>query len=360
MSISSRRLQRTQKQQGSGPTIQPGAVSVSVNGSSITVTGVLTTTQSTTFDGLNISVARNETGYPWVFSTALSNGQTVNGTYTLNGSRSGIADGNYVAYISYSLDGQTTWTTGPRAAFEIGTVTAPVPGRPTDLAVTSSTTNSIGLSWTAPAGVVTGYNIYRNGTLITSTPVTSTTYTDNGLTQATSYTYEVKAVNSSGEGDGATLSTATETSNPGTIYPEPVTVSFDGANILFSGALTTTQPTSLRVNISIAKDESGYPWVKSIASVNDGTVNGTLQLSESTTLALGDFVAYVSYSTDGGSNWTIGTHVQRLPSHRRYQLAVPPHQSSLFTARYGTTIHLSSKFPQTPPKSVFHSSSQIL
>lgn len=283
---------------------------MTVNGSSITVSGTITTTQSTTFSGLNISVARDQTGYPWVFSTAINNGQVVNGTFTLNGTQSGIADGNYVAYVSYSTDGQATWITGPQASFTIGAVSNPVPNAPTNLTVTSTSTSAIGLSWTAPTGTVTGYNIYRNGTLITSSPITSTSYTSTGLSAQTSYTYEVRAVNTGGEGNGATISTATATSNPGSIYPGPVTASISGATISLSGTLTTSQATILRANISIALDETNYPWIQSVGAVNDGSVNGALQLSGTTSLATGNYVAYVSYSTDSGANWTIGTRTK--------------------------------------------------
>ncbi len=44
------------------------------------------------------------------------------------------------------------------------------------------------------------YNVYRDGAKIAET--TSTTYTDTGLTPETTYTYEVSAVDTSGnEGD---------------------------------------------------------------------------------------------------------------------------------------------------------------
>lgn len=308
MSISSRRINRTSRQGPSdNPTIQPGAVSVSVSGSSITVTGTITTQQPVTFDGLNISVARDTTGYPWVFSTAVSNGQVVNGVFTLNGAHTGIADGSYVAYMSYSLDGQTTWVTGGRTSFTINTASATIPAAPTNLAVTTAAPTSLGLSWTAPVGVVTGYNIYRNGTLLSISPTADTSFTDTDLSAQTSYTYEIKAVNSSGEGPAARISTATATADPGVVYAGPVTASFSGNTVNLSGALTTAQPTNLRVNISVARDETGYPWVKSVAAVGDGSVSGTLQLSEGTALALGNYVAYVSYSTDGGANWVIGT-----------------------------------------------------
>jgi len=49
------------------------------------------------------------------------------------------------------------------------------------------------LSWTAPAKALNGYNVYRNETLLTTTPITATSYNDLGLANG-SYTYCIKAV----------------------------------------------------------------------------------------------------------------------------------------------------------------------
>src|SRR5450755_2350328 len=71
------------------------------------------------------------------------------------------------------------------------------PGAPTGLAVTGTTSSSVSLSWTAPSGTVTGYNIYENGTKATST--TGTSGTISGLAASTTYTFAASASNSAGE-----------------------------------------------------------------------------------------------------------------------------------------------------------------
>jgi hypothetical protein len=71
------------------------------------------------------------------------------------------------------------------------------PAAPTGLAVTGTTASSVSLSWTAPAGTVTGYNVYENGTKATS--VTGTSATVSGLAAATAYSFTVTAYNAAGE-----------------------------------------------------------------------------------------------------------------------------------------------------------------
>ncbi len=68
-------------------------------------------------------------------------------------------------------------------------VSVPVP---TGLTVTPVSTTRLDLSWSAAAGA-TGYDVERNGTVIV-TGQTGTTYSDTGLTPATTYTYRVRSV----------------------------------------------------------------------------------------------------------------------------------------------------------------------
>jgi chitodextrinase len=67
------------------------------------------------------------------------------------------------------------------------------PSVPMNLTASDQTDQTISLSWNASTDNVgvTGYDIYRNGSLISST--SSTSYTDSGLTVSTSYNYTVRA-----------------------------------------------------------------------------------------------------------------------------------------------------------------------
>jgi hypothetical protein len=87
------------------------------------------------------------------------------------------------------------------------------PAAPAGLTVTGTTASSVSLSWTAPAGTVTGYTLYENGTRAAS--VTGTSATVTGLAAATTYSFTVTASNSAGESAASSAVQATTTSSGG-------------------------------------------------------------------------------------------------------------------------------------------------
>ncbi|SFK58075.1 chitinase [Streptosporangium canum] len=72
------------------------------------------------------------------------------------------------------------------------------PSVPGNLRSTATSPTSVSLAWNASTDnvTVTGYEIYRGTTLVTT--VTGTTHTDTGLTPATAYTYTVRARDAAG------------------------------------------------------------------------------------------------------------------------------------------------------------------
>lgn len=108
-----------------------------------------------------------------------------------------LANGYYTGTVTASDSGTgQTSAACPLAQFLVGSAPALQP--PANLAVSSVTASSIALSWSA-ASNATGYNVYRNGSKLTATPVTPTSYTASGLAASTSYNFQVSAVGASGE-----------------------------------------------------------------------------------------------------------------------------------------------------------------
>ncbi|WP_327431328.1 chitinase [Streptomyces sp. NBC_01236] len=94
-----------------------------------------------------------------------------------------------------------------------GTDPAPtVPATPAGLAVSSTTSSSVSLSWNTVSGA-TGYNVYQGGTKVQS--VTGTSATVTGLTASTPYSFQVTATNSAGESAKSTAVTGTTTAAGG-------------------------------------------------------------------------------------------------------------------------------------------------
>ena len=94
-----------------------------------------------------------------------------------------------------------------------GSADTTAPSQVTGLSANAFSDTQIDLSWSAATDNigVTGYNIYRDSSLLTTTA--STSFSDTGLTASTVYSYQVSAFDAAGN-EGALSSTTTATTNP--------------------------------------------------------------------------------------------------------------------------------------------------
>ncbi len=140
---------------------------------------------------------------------------TVSGTISIPSSATGTTRMRVsMKYNATATSSCETFTYGEVEDYTItfgGTLPDTQPPTAPSLSATGTTTTTIGLSWTASTDNmgVTGYEVYVNGILGTTT--TGLTYTITGLTAATPYSIYVRAKDAAGNGTNSnTLSVTTQ------------------------------------------------------------------------------------------------------------------------------------------------------
>jgi len=119
------------------------------------------------------------------------------GLTTTNYTDSSVSDGTKYYYVVQAVLGSSTSTNSAEVS---ATPSAPpAPPAPTGLNATPGD-NTVSLTWNASAGA-TSYNVLQGtssgGESVIATGVTGTGYTDNSVSDGTTYFYEVQAVNGS-------------------------------------------------------------------------------------------------------------------------------------------------------------------
>lgn len=136
----------------------------------------------------SLAISNNSFSRPSAFSGTFSDSTHCSGTVNVSGQMfyydSALQTNRNCTYAT-----TYTWTATP------GT-TPPTP--PAGLAATATSSSLISLAWTASTDDVgvSGYKIYRNGSLLTTT--TDISYGDSGLAAATPYCYQVAAYDAAG------------------------------------------------------------------------------------------------------------------------------------------------------------------
>ncbi|MFG2043642.1 glycosyl hydrolase family 18 protein [Dactylosporangium sp. NPDC048998] len=168
------------------------------------------------------------------------------------------------------------------------------PSVPSNLTVTGTTSSSVSLSWGASTDNVgvTGYDVYRGSTLVTT--VTGTSYTNTGLAASTTYTYTVKARDAAGNVSGASnqVSATTQSSGGGDTTPPTV-----------PSNLTVTGTTSSSVSLSWGASTdnvgvTGYDVLRGGTTIT--TVSGTSYTD--TGLAASTTYTYTVKARDAAGN----------------------------------------------------------
>lgn len=153
--------------------------------------------------------------------------------------------------------------------------TVPTPCAPTGLTTSSVTAVSCVLSWTAPSGNVTGYKVFKNNVLYTTT--SSRSVTISGLCPATAYVLRVVAYNTYGDGDNSSNKNVTTLAYSITSASRTVCTSTNSTFTFVNrpaGYGITWTPSSNLVYVS-GQGTNNYV-VKASSSGGPGTVTATL------------------------------------------------------------------------------------
>ncbi|MBI5734049.1 MAG: hypothetical protein HY973_03870, partial [Candidatus Kerfeldbacteria bacterium] len=236
-----------------------------------------------------------------------------------------------------------------------GTITpdTTAPTVPTNLIATGLSISSIGLSWTASTDAVgvSGYKIYRNGSLLTTTNSQLTTYSDTGLTVGTSYSYTVSAYDAAGNNSAQSTSASGSTLfNPDTTKPtvsiaSPSSGTVSG-NITFSA--TASDPSVAGQTLSGLKLITLYIDGTVYATSSSGSISKTL---DTVTLTNASHTLTAQATDNAGNNSTIASvsvTVNNAPAAKYPRLitltsleglsAIPSNQSITVTILSGSTV----------------------
>jgi hypothetical protein len=163
---------------------------------------------------LSATAGDGQVALSWTSAAGASSYSIYRGTSKGGESTTTIATVTNTAYIDHSVSNGTTYWYVVKAVNSVGSTTSnevsatPVlglPGVPGNFTATAGN-QQVTLSWNAASGTVTGYNIYRSTTKggegttpYKSVSSTTTSFSDTGLTNGTTYYYVVGAANSVGE-----------------------------------------------------------------------------------------------------------------------------------------------------------------
>ncbi len=219
--------------------------------------------------------------------TAGNAGSANTPVYTVNGAPSGSTV--TVTGTSATITGLTSGSTYSLSVTESTGIGTPAtsstvsirtndnaPDTPTGLTGTATSSSTATLSWNAPAnqgsGVVTSYNVYENGQLMTAdvTFPTATTAAVTALTPGDTYSFTVQAVNSNSIDSNQTPS-VTVVPNVAPLAPTSVSAVSAGptsVTVSWSPASTGTVPTSYDVQESQDGGATYFPVATNVQATS--------------------------------------------------------------------------------------------
>ena len=153
-----------------------------------------------------------------------------------NGTVLGTVSASSLAYADKTAAGSTTYSytvdafdaagnhSSQSAAASITTPDWTPPTTPTGLTASAVSSGEVDLSWSASSDnvAVTGYTVYRNGSVLITTPATTTSFADTTVAPTTTYTYTVDAFDAAG--NHSARSSGASATTPGVPDTQPPSI----------------------------------------------------------------------------------------------------------------------------------------
>jgi fibronectin type 3 domain-containing protein len=186
---------------------------------------------------------------------------------------------------AYNASGNSVFSIVTSATTPAAPDTTP-PSIPSGIVATATSTSQVSVSWSVSTDTggsgLAGYQVYRNGTLVTTT--TGTSYTDSGLLANTLYCYTLVASDNAGNSSSASSEACATTPTPAAANPAApsnlATMNVDATDVTLTWQDNSDNETGFQIQRATS---SGGPWsvVGSVgANVTTYTDSG---LSPSTT-----------------------------------------------------------------------------
>ncbi|MGO4496436.1 fibronectin type III domain-containing protein [Paenibacillus sp. 2RAB27] len=284
-------------------------------------------------------------------SVVISNDGSNSLSLVVNGITVIVVAGEVKEYLFDPFTQVTVTTTVPFRAYVKGTpAVIVVPSVPTGLTATPGNAQ-VALTWAAVSGA-TSYNVYRGGTKVSSP--TTASFTDTGLTNGTSYSYTVSAVNSAGESTQTSSVNSTPVAPVLPAVPTGLAATAGSAKVsltwsavsgatsynVYRGGVKIASPTTASYNDSALTNGTTYaytvsavngagessqsaavnatPFLNPVSGLTAGTPTSSTVPLTWTISSSGDVANQeVAYSSNGGTSYTIASAVIN-PSSNSY------------------------------------------
>lgn len=172
-------------------------------------------------------------------------------------------------YWSGSVDDARVYSTALTASEILALAT--VPPAPTGLSATAASSTTINLSWTDASSNETGFQIERSTTsgsgytLVTTTAANATSFSNTGLTAATTYYYRIRAVNADANSLYTAEVSATTSSSVPAAPTSPTATAQSSSSIQITWTDASNNETGFEVERSLTSG-SGFALVTTTAA----------------------------------------------------------------------------------------------